>query len=223
MIIDLKTLTLSVGDHESSEDGMCLIEACAYIAGEPFSAYPKCVSLLLADIGKQLNDLLPNRERQKLAPLIPYLIGTADDGLDKERSALAWKWIVHIYTPTWLRLAGLENHAATLEATDPNDALASFIAARDAAAGNSWHVVRSTLAKNAKNAARNASWFIAWDAARYWDATGDVAEDASWSAICAVAKDNQTALRTTSNDLRASFTQVYFDMVMLNKGTEPTL
>ena len=229
MTVDLTDITLDKGKHKTPDDGMCLIEACAYVSGEPFTDHPHCVSELLSETGRALNDLLPNHERQKLAPLIPYLIRTAGDGLDEQRSGLAWAWIVHVYAPTWLRLAGLNDHAATLETADPDDALPLLIAARNAA----WTATRDVALNVAVgDVARNANWDVAWDAAAWSPAAGDDAWDAAWEAAWeAIAKAVQVAagddepgaaLRPTSNALRASFINVYRDMVMLNKGPEPT-
>ena len=238
MSIALTEITLTKGRHQTPFDGMNLIEACAYIAGESFTDHPKCVSRLLAETGRQLNDLLPADERQNLKPLIPYLIRTIGDGFDLERPGLAWSWVVGVYVPTWLRLAGLENHAATLEIANPDDALPPLIAAREAIENATWDVswdvaweaawsaARSAARNAARSAARNTAWGAAHSASRNaawhtaWSVAWDVAEGAVWYAA---AHSTASALQLTSDALRASFTQVYFAMVMLGQETEPTL
>lgn len=37
-----KEIVLKYGDHASREDGMCIMEAVAYVAGGPHSASPVC-------------------------------------------------------------------------------------------------------------------------------------------------------------------------------------
>jgi hypothetical protein len=40
--LDYDTLTLEAGAHEGPEDGMCVMEAVAFMAGEPFSDLFQC-------------------------------------------------------------------------------------------------------------------------------------------------------------------------------------
>lgn len=42
--IDLDTIVLERGAHASIEDGGCIMEWTAYLAGEPHSDHPACVS-----------------------------------------------------------------------------------------------------------------------------------------------------------------------------------
>src|SRR5690606_12434912 len=79
MIAALPTLDeiiLDSGAHPDREQGVCLMEAVAWVAGEPHSDHPRCVDVALAAYGRTLNDLLRDDERQLLVPLIPMLIGT---------------------------------------------------------------------------------------------------------------------------------------------------
>ena len=110
----LGSITLGKGSHSSWEDGACLLEAASYIAGEPFSDHPTCVSPVLTAYGISLNDAWSDEQRQKLTPFIPRMIGTADDGQDEARSYLALDWLIRTYTPAWLDLAGLSDHAQAL-------------------------------------------------------------------------------------------------------------
>jgi hypothetical protein len=113
-LLDLDTLTLEEGGHPA-DDGLCLMEAVARIAGEPHTDNPTCTSPILGAFGRSLNDTLPDAKRQLLKPLIPRLIGTASDDLDQVRGLMAADWIIRVYTPTWLHLAGLEEQAIALE------------------------------------------------------------------------------------------------------------
>ncbi len=70
---------LSHGSHKSFEDGMCAMEAVAYIAGEPHSDHPSCASPVLARHCIRLNDRWNDEERQLLLAVIPKLVGTRGD------------------------------------------------------------------------------------------------------------------------------------------------
>jgi hypothetical protein len=116
---DLSTITLTVGDHDDGDDGMCLMEAVAWFAGEPWTSSPECASLLLGTFGRGLNDVLPDETRQRLVPLIPRIVGTVDDGLNLTRSYLALDWLVRTHTPAWLDLAGHQVDARALRGLQP--------------------------------------------------------------------------------------------------------
>ena len=137
-------VVLERGDHANAQDGFCLMELVAYVAGEPWSFEPECVSPVLTEFGYKLNDCLPDDLRQQLKPLIPDLIGTRDDGLDDARARIAWDWCVTTYAARFLDLAGLSGHAERLgqsnvrNVSETEDALfaawdAAWDAARDAA------------------------------------------------------------------------------------------
>ena len=107
---------LAYGTHASPQDGRCAMEWVSYLAGEPHSDQPTCVSAVLRAMCIALNDGLDQEPRQRLRPYLTRTIGTAEDGLDTWRGWLAMDWLARSYTPAWLRLAGL---------TDPADALES--------------------------------------------------------------------------------------------------
>src|SRR4051812_26804584 len=67
---------LKHGSHRSPDDGMCLMEAVAYFAGELHSDSPQCACPVLTSHGIRLNDRFSDEERQLLAPLIPKLLNT---------------------------------------------------------------------------------------------------------------------------------------------------
>ena len=119
--LDLDTLVLRRGGHDSFEAGACLLEATSYLAGEPWSDHPQCVSAPLATFGRAWNDgMRSDAERAQLKQYIPLLIGTAGDpAADERRAWLATDWLVRVQAPAWLRLAGLVEHAAALAAVQP--------------------------------------------------------------------------------------------------------
>src|SRR5690606_28601620 len=96
----------------------CLLEAVAYIAGEPWTDHPECVCPVLAAFGRAWNDALDDDTRNRiLKPFIPRLIGTRSTrDVQDARAFAAADWAVRTYTPVWLRAAGLDAEAAELEA-----------------------------------------------------------------------------------------------------------
>jgi hypothetical protein len=120
-VIDLDQLTLKPGGHTSLDAGACLLEAVSYIAGEPWSDHPTCVSPVLGAYGRALNDRLLATDRQKLKPYIPALIGTRTDdpALDDRRAALAADWTIRTVLPRWLELAGDAENANFFRAIPP--------------------------------------------------------------------------------------------------------
>jgi hypothetical protein len=110
----LDQLTLAKGGHDDPEDGLCLMEAVAWVRGLDHTDHPPCVAPVLGGMGRNLNDLLGDDMRQQLKPLIPLLPGTAGDGQDEARGYMALDWLIRTYTPAWLDLAGLAEEARTL-------------------------------------------------------------------------------------------------------------
>jgi hypothetical protein len=180
---------LSKGSHPTADAGRCAMEWVAYLAGEPHSDTPQCVSPVLARFCIAFNDALPDDKRQKLRPYLARTIGTRGDGLDDERAWMATDWLIREYTPTWLGLAGLDEHAARLRSLPPilateslGRAMVDLSAARDGA---------KTAGAAAWAAAGDAAWAAAGDAA--WAAVRDAAwaaaGAAAWAAVRAVVRD----------------------------------
>jgi len=202
----LRSLKLEKGAHTDPKKGMCLLEAVAYMQGQPFSDAPKCVSPVIGAFGRSWNDSLDDDGRQRLKRFIPIMVGTAtskaDDGT---RSWLATDWLVRTFTPLWLDKAGLTEHASKLRALDEltstalarkvqpiiEDAKEAAYAARDAA----WTAARAA----AGDAAGDAAWAAAGDAAG--TAAGDAARAAAWTAARAAAGAAAwTAARAAAGD-----------------------
>jgi len=110
--------TLAKGQHDTPDDGMCAVEAAAWIAGDEFGDHPSCVSPVIAAFCRSWNDDLPQADRDRLLlHLVPRIIGTdGSTALEERRSLMAADWLVREHTPAWLRLAGLTAQADTLEA-----------------------------------------------------------------------------------------------------------
>ncbi|HZV74554.1 MAG TPA: hypothetical protein VFF79_12625 [Conexibacter sp.] len=90
--IDLANFRLARGKHSSITEGGCLLELCSFMAREPWSDHPKCVSPVLGAFGRRLNDDLGDAERQLLTPYAERMLNTAGDGQDEARGWLAADW-----------------------------------------------------------------------------------------------------------------------------------
>ena len=157
----LEPLVLETGAHDAPNNGLvhaCMMEAVSYVAGEPWSDHPECASPVLGAFLRSWNDSLSDEDRQMLKPLIPRLVGTkASKAVEEKRAWMATDWLARECAPALLRLAGLTEHAETLEGLAAltttkraERAKPKLAAARDAA----------------RDAARAAAGAAAWDAAR---------------------------------------------------------
>jgi hypothetical protein len=206
--IDVDSIVLEFGSHESPEVGMCVMEAVAYVAGEEFSDRPKCASETIAAFMRAWNDSLNDEQRQMLRPYIRRLVGTAaGKEAEAERAWLAIDWYVRVFTPTWLEVAGLHDHAETLRtlnrlttdaelnaadgklsaarsAAESAAESAAWSAAWSAAESAAWSAARSAARSAAESAAESAAWSAAESAAESvaWSAAESVAWSAAWSA-----------------------------------------
>jgi hypothetical protein len=196
--LDLAELVLYHGAHDPNGK-MCVMEAVAFVAGEPWSDHPECASPVIGAFLRSWNDVLDDEDRQQLKPYVTKLVGTK--GTKAQEDARVWMaldWLVRDYTPVWLRLAGLNSQAEllvnlpefkkgmklpsvkpTLEAVRKDAA-----AARDAARAGAWDAARAgawdAARAGAWDAARAGAWAAAWAAARA--AAGDAAWAAAWAA-----------------------------------------
>ncbi len=172
-------LPLLKGSHAppNGTKEFCVLEAVAYVAGEPHSDSPACASPIIASFLRSWNDSMSDEDRNRLLkPLIPKLVGTNNNhGAEDRRAWMIVDWLIREFTPSWLRLAKLEDVA---------DALASVAEVKDAKSVEA--VMRVIL--HAKDKAA-AAWAAAWAAARAaaWDAAGAAAWAAAWDAAGAAA------------------------------------
>jgi hypothetical protein len=197
---ELLALPLAHGSHGNHFDGeCCLVEKsnriatcipafCERYGAAPFADDHPSVSRVVRAMAIGLNDMRWPSDVERTAALDRFTIAilgtrTADED-EVTRSYMACDWLIRVYTPAWLRLAGLTAEAQALESlarvADANTVHAArpvIDAARERAAA-----ARAA----ARDAARDAAWAAAWDAA--WDAARDAAGDAARDA----AKEWQT-------------------------------
>jgi len=161
------TVHLRRGAHNRRADGMCAMEAAAYLAGEPHSDHPQCVSPAIIRFLVSWNDSLPDdatRDRL-LKPLLALTLHTRTTAADEQRRVwLMIDWLVRVHASEWLVCAGLNTCAGELRALPP------LTSRYDAAA------VRSIIGKACAEltAAGAAARAAAWDAAgaAAWAAAG---------------------------------------------------
>jgi hypothetical protein len=108
----VEALRLAKGAHDSFAKGASVMEAVAYVAGEPFSDHPQCASPVVGAFLRAWNDRLDDETRQHLKPYVVRLVGTA--GSDKEerrRRDMLREWVLGTLVPTWLETAGMHAEA----------------------------------------------------------------------------------------------------------------
>jgi hypothetical protein len=194
-LAEVLALHLSELNHESIEQGLCVMEAVSYVAGEPWSDAPKCACPVISVFLRSWNDGLPSdAERDRLLkPLISQLVDTkSTKEVEERRSYLALDWLVRVYTPKWLDLVpSLASHAKALRDLEEIADLAGVTAAgkltaavraavRAAVGAATWDAARDAAGAAVRAAVRAAAWDAAWAAA--WDAAGDAAWAAAWAA-----------------------------------------
>jgi hypothetical protein len=72
---------LSRGKHRNPRKGACFMEFASYLAGERWSDHPACTHPLLSSAARLVNDYTSDAGRQRLAELIPSVIGLTSDDL----------------------------------------------------------------------------------------------------------------------------------------------
>ncbi len=211
---ELATITLKSGSHATREEGVCAMEAVAWLAGERHSDAPKCASPVIGGFLRSWNDALTTDEsRQRLLlPLLPLAVSTrADDDTELMRSYMALDWLIRVHGATWMQLAGLDDYAKALSGLDELDspmavekAVPLLDAAREvaeAAGEAAWEAARATARATARAATWEAAGAAAGEAARTaawaatWEGAGAAAKETAWDAAREVAEAAWDATR----------------------------
>ena len=167
----LAVFRLGHGSHSSAEEGVCAMEAVAWLEGLEHTDSPACTCPIIAEFVRSVNDRADDEQRQRLVAYLPRLVGTVSPEHELERAQyLAWRAIV-VFAPSALESAGLPDEAAKLRALPEHD-WAAARAAAGAAAEAAWVAARAAAeaagaaAEAAGAAARAAAWAAAGAAAR---------------------------------------------------------
>jgi hypothetical protein len=192
------------------------MEWVSYLAGEPHSDQPACVSPMLCAFCIRLNDALPGDQRQRMRPYLARTIGTADDGLDERRNWMCADWLIRVYTPAWLDLVpNLQSDAEALRALPSIASGENVVRAMEDLNRSRQRAAAARAAAQA--VAQDATWDAAQAAAQdaTWAATQDAAQDAARNAAGDTARDAaRDALRLVTAQLRDS---------ILSSGGDPCL
>ncbi len=175
---DLKTFTFGKGSHPTREDGLCVMEAVALLAGEPHSDSPECASVVITKLAIWVNDSCSDQLRNDLLRDLPWrIVGTkATPEIEQQRAFMAADWAVRFVCPILLRRVGLEGEANKLESLPTVDS-------RDAASGAAY--AASGAARAASDAARAASDAASYAARGAAYAASGAARAASYAASAA--------------------------------------
>jgi hypothetical protein len=114
ILLPRKPFFLGKGCHSYLADGACFNELGSVLAGESWSASPKCYSPLISRMGMMLNDRLDDEPRQLLRPFALRALGTAGDGRDEERRQMCSEWLLHEMLPRLLDAAACQEAAHRL-------------------------------------------------------------------------------------------------------------
>jgi hypothetical protein len=115
----LDTLRLTGGSHGSFDDGVCAMEAVAWLAGEPHSDAPKCADPEITIVMIRLNDSMPDAMRNELLrPLLPRLVGsrTNDTAVRRRRAFVLADMACRVFAPLALGAVGYTDLAEELRA-----------------------------------------------------------------------------------------------------------
>jgi hypothetical protein len=170
----LDGIVLKHGAHNRPEDGVCLLEAICWLAGEvKFSDSPECVCPLIASFGRRANDRFRDDERQLLKSVAPLMVGTTGSlALLKRRAFRCADWAVREMAPVALEARGFKEKGALLRGLVPITDRETALKARD-------------VAREARRIAYAA--YAAYAAAAYADADYAAAADAAADAAYAAA------------------------------------
>lgn len=162
--LDISQLRLDIGKHDKLEDGGCAMEWVSAFAGLPWSDSPSCTDPVVASYVRTLNDVMPDRQRQRLIPYISLLATTSNGVPQQTRAFIAADFAIHVFAPIGLRASGFEDHAVQLEGLAKVENIEAANAAVNAAtyaanaANADYAFAAANAAANAANAAAAAAY-----------------------------------------------------------------
>lgn len=133
---ELSIFRLSGGSHKNAEDGVCAMEAVAWLEGLPHSDRPKCTCPVIAAYVRNLNDYMSDDDRQQLVPYLPRLVGTVSKDHERERAEFFLREAAAICEPREGELLG--HIKAVRTAKKHEEVCVAINAASSAAYAISW-------------------------------------------------------------------------------------
>lgn len=113
-------LILKRGSHAIREQGMCAMEAVAWLAGEPHSDAPACTCPIIAEAVRMINDLLLEQARNTvLLPRLQRIIGTNEPAMEETRYYIIHDWLWRTCLPAHLEGVGFGGFAEPLRTHPP--------------------------------------------------------------------------------------------------------
>ncbi len=85
----LKSFELAAGRHSAPDEGLCVMEAVAWLEGLSHSDRPDCTCPVIAECVTVLNDWMDEETRQGLVPYLPRLAGTVSKPHERARAEFA--------------------------------------------------------------------------------------------------------------------------------------
>lgn len=160
MTIDLTAVRLVRGTHATRETDPAVMEAVAWLAGEPHANHPASTSPVVASFCRLVNDLVDDEERQRLVAYVPRLVGMkAALDVELRRTLILADWAVRTAAATALRTAGLWADAERLAQVPPvTDIDSARRAARASLAAEETATRAAVDAAKAERAATRATW-----------------------------------------------------------------
>jgi hypothetical protein len=214
-ISNIQLPPLSAGSHLPN-DGFCAMEMVAFIERLNHSDAPSCTCPVIAAYVRGINDAMDNKDRQRLLPYLPRLVGTVSPEHEQARAeCLAWHAIT-VFAPPALHAAGLHEHAEKLAGFDRARGFQEAAATARAA----YTATHAANAANAADAAARAAYAAnaADSAARAADAAADAAYAPARAAYTANAAYATARAAYTATDLMLAALDAVLAIGPLGRG-----
>jgi hypothetical protein len=112
---------LTAGACEHPKEGACLMSVVSWLVYGDLNDRPACVSEVVAEVARNVNDLLPDHRRQALKFYIPRVIDTnAGESAERARLHFIHQYIIEELFPLGLAAAGLGFLIPVLRRVAPN-------------------------------------------------------------------------------------------------------
>ena len=165
----LSQVKLTKGQHADPRSGGCAMDMVSWLQYGHAGDHPECVCPVIATFIRQVNDFLPDDQRQRLVPYLLRFSGTVSKEHEQQRAEyLTWKSIT-VFTPLALEAAELREDAEKLKALPQNTSMQGLEAA-------AWAAWAASAARAAESAAASAAW--AAESAAWAESA---AESAAWA------------------------------------------